>query len=383
MPCYQLTVFSQADLVRELELIACDPAGIAIMQDKLSALTIKITDIPGYCALILKEEALSVGGDCAMPRSTIRQTEKLCDVVLLVTVKQLKLITVKLSGQAFTVLRELSGQLKKFTVEQPRVIPKIMGIINVTPDSFSDGGKFFSVDLAVTQAMKMIEAGALIIDVGGESTRPGAEEISAAEEIKRVVPVIKAIRKKNKKIQISIDTTKSEVARAAVRVGATMINDVSGLTRDPKIARVAAHTDVKLILMHRLAPSKTMQKNPEYKDVLKEILLSLQNSITVAKKAGVKDKSLIIDPGIGFGKTTEHNLYLIKNIKAFKSFGYPVLLGASRKSVIGTILKTGPDDRVEGTIATSLMGLLGQVDFLRVHDVEENLAAVKMWHAFF
>lgn len=377
---YRLNIFQEKDLVRELKKINCDPHGVKIMQGKLSGITLKITDIPGYLALIIKETALSCGAEFALPKLAIRKTEAIYDGLLLATRVQIKKIILSLKKQPFKILKEVRADLSQIIQPQKIKLPEIMGILNVTPDSFSDGGKYLRTEAAVNQALKMYQAGAKIIDIGGESTRPGAAEISLKEELSRTIPVIEQIHKHNKKIVISIDTTKSAVAEKAIKAGAVILNDISGLTRDPKIADLAARYQTKLILMHRLAPSKTMQTNPVYSDLLKEILNFLRKSSEYALSRGVKKENIIIDPGIGFGKTTEHNLYLIKQLCAFKSLGYAVLIGTSRKSVIGNILKKSPEQRLSGTIATVLASQLQNVDYIRVHDVSESLDAVKVFH---
>lgn len=380
MLCYTLTILSTKDLVQELQRLSCDTTGLTIMQEKRSALAIKITDIKGYCALALKESALSAGGECALPKKTIRTPEELVDIILLCTPEQLKNIATKCTQQAFKQLQELGMRLPQFIQTKNSKLPKIMGILNVTPDSFSDGGKFTTLETALNQALAMIEQGADIIDIGGESSRPGAQEITETEELARVIPIITALHKAAPNITISIDTTKSTVARAAIDAGATMINDISGLTRDPNLAQVAAETGAHLILMHRLGPSATMQNNPQYTDILKEIMLSLTASISLAKESGVANNKLIIDPGIGFGKTREQNLYLIKQLSAFASLGYPILLGTSRKSFIGLTLNKPINERILGTAITNAYAL-PHVDYIRVHDIVENKEALIMTQA--
>lgn len=380
MLVFHLNILAIDELQAELKSLNCDPAGLAIMQNKLSAHTIKITDLKGYCALALKETALSAGGECALPRKTIRATEELADCLLLCTPAQLITIAEKCQRQAFQELRALGKQLLTAQNTKATGLPKLMGILNVTPDSFSDGGKFLAIDKAVEHALEMCAAGASLIDIGGESTRPGSSEISETEELNRVIPVISALHKKDPQLLISIDTTKSNVARAAIAAGATMINDISGLTRDPELARVAAETGAQLVLMHRLAASETMQNSPQYTDLLKEILTALVNSVALAKTAGVAENKIILDPGIGFGKTKEHNLYLLKQLCAFRSLGYPLLLGTSRKAVIGLTLNKLPSERLLGTAITSALAE-PYVEYLRVHDISENKDAILMAQA--
>ena len=246
----------------------------------------------------------------------------------------------------------------------------IMGILNVTPDSFSDGGNFVHIDKAVARALKMIEEGATIIDVGGESTRPGHETVTIDEEINRVVPVIKALVGLIE-VPISIDTTKSEVARAALDSGASMINDVWGFKYDANMASVAAEYDVPVCLMHN-------RKETKYQNLITDMVSDLEESIQIALNAGVKKDKIILDPGIGFAKTLADNLDTMKSLSIFTAMGYPVLLGTSRKSMIGQALDLPVSDRLEGTIATTVLGYIKGCSIFRVHDVKENLRALKM-----
>lgn len=247
----------------------------------------------------------------------------------------------------------------------------IMGILNVTPDSFSDGGNYTNVEIAVKHAKEMIEEGADIIDVGGESTRPGHKFVSAEEEIKRIAPVIKVL-KNNIDVPISIDTYKSQVAEEALKLGADMVNDVWGLTYDEDMATVISKYDASVCIMHN-------QEGTNYeKDIMESIKEFLQNSIDKALKAGVKKENIVLDPGIGFGKTFEQNLEVLKRLNELKTLGYPVLLGTSRKSVLGNIVGGEPRERIEATVATTVSGIRDGVEIVRVHDVAENLQAAKI-----
>jgi dihydropteroate synthase len=246
----------------------------------------------------------------------------------------------------------------------------IMGILNVTPDSFSDGGLYFDKKKAVEQALKMEEEGADIIDVGGESTRPGAEKISEKEEIKRVVPVIEAITKKIK-IPVSIDTYKSEVAKAALSAGASLVNDISGLRFDRKMPSVIAGNKVPVCIMHIKGTPRAMQANPAYAALIPEIVDYLHEGIEIARSAGIADDKIIIDPGIGFGKTLEHNLEIIRRLNEFSGFEKPILLGLSRKSFIGSLLGGLPaNERLEGTASAVAIGIFNSANIIRVHDVK-------------
>lgn len=244
----------------------------------------------------------------------------------------------------------------------------LMGILNVTPDSFSDGGDFFDQTDAVHHAFQMAEDGADIIDVGGESTRPGAEAVSLEEELRRVIPVIYEIRRKSG-VPISVDTYKSQVAQEALRAGANIVNDISGLHFDPKMTDTIAESGASVVIMHIKGTPKNMQTNPHYDDVIREIYDYLADAVETAKKKGIKQ--IMIDPGIGFGKSIEHNLDLINRLEEFRSIGVPILVGVSRKSFIGKILETLVEERLEGTAAAVTASVLHGADIVRVHDVRE------------
>jgi len=246
----------------------------------------------------------------------------------------------------------------------------IMGILNITPDSFSDGGLYFNKESAVEHAIRMEEEGADIIDIGGESTRPGAEPISVEEEIRRVVPVIEALKKKIK-VPISIDTYKAEVAEEALSSGANIVNDISGLRFDPEMPGVIARYQVPVVIMHIKGTPRDMQINPTYKALIPEIMDYFKEGTEIAKKAGVSEERIIIDPGIGFGKTVEHNLEIIKHLNEFTSLKKPILLGPSRKSFIGKILgDLSVTERLEGTASAVAIGILNGANIVRVHDVK-------------
>ncbi len=254
----------------------------------------------------------------------------------------------------------------------------IMGILNVTPDSFSDGGMFISPDRALEQAEKMVRAGVDIIDIGGESTRPFSDPVEEDEEKRRVIPLIEKLASKVK-VPISVDTCKSGVARRAIEAGATIINDVSALRFDPKMAEVAAETGTPVILMHMLGTPKTMQKNPYYDAIIAEIITFLQERIEYATSKGVKREQIIVDPGIGFGKTVEHNLLIIKYLSFFHMLNRPVMIGASRKFFIGQVLeKENPLDREVGTGAVTCAAVLAGAHIVRVHNVRHNVEVAKM-----
>ncbi len=249
----------------------------------------------------------------------------------------------------------------------------VMGILNVTPDSFSDGGRYDVLDAALIHAEEMIRDGADIIDVGGESTRPGYTKISDEEEIARVVPVITAIKERFD-VPISIDTYKSAVAKAAVAAGADLVNDIWGLKYDADMAKVIADTGVACCLMHN-------RDNADYTDFMEDMKADLRETIALAKAAGIADDKIMLDPGVGFAKSYENNLEAIRRVGELRELGYPVLLGTSRKSVIGLTLDLPAAERVEGTVATSVLGVVAGCSFVRVHDVKENGRAIKMTEA--
>lgn len=265
--------------------------------------------------------------------------------------------------------------------EIPLKSPVVMGILNVTPDSFSDGGRFASIDAALKRAEQMIAEGAGILDVGGESTRPGCSRVSSDEEISRVVPIIKAMIDRFD-TPVSIDTSKSEVAAASVEVGAELINDISGLRWEPSIAAIAAASGAGLILMHSRGSFETMHSQPPVDDIVAEVRSGLALSIQAAREAGVIDRQIALDIGIGFGKTFEQNLELLAKLDRitdeFES--YPVLVGTSRKSFIGKILDNAPpSERLGGSLASAIIAVMRGARLLRVHDVKETVAALRVW----
>ena len=254
----------------------------------------------------------------------------------------------------------------------------VMGIVNVTPDSFSDGGKFFSPEVAISHASKLITQGADIIDIGGESTRPGAEQVSESEELKRVIPVIEKIRTDNPTILISIDTTKASVAKHAVEAGADIINDVSGLSFDNNMIGIVESFKIPVVIMHMKGNPQNMQLNPEYKDIVNEILDFFKMKITIAIQSGINRSMIILDPGIGFGKTVEHNFELLSRLNEFNVLELPIMIGPSRKSFIGITLDLPPEDRVEGTAAAVSAGVMNGASIVRVHDVKSMKRVVRI-----
>lgn len=259
--------------------------------------------------------------------------------------------------------------------------PVIMGILNVTPDSFSDGGDYNETQSAVSRAKEMIAQGAHIIDIGGESTRPGATPVSIEEEIRRTSPVIAALKSEN--AILSIDTRNPQTMRASLEAGATLINDVTALTHDPESLETAASFDVPVCLMHMKGNPQTMQSAPQYADVVEEVYGYLMNRAEYCLKAGMKQDNILIDPGIGFGKSLEHNLSLLRNLEKFVASGFPVLLGASRKSFITALCEDNStaQNRIGGSLSALLRGYDAGASIFRVHDVQETAQALKTWQA--
>ena len=251
----------------------------------------------------------------------------------------------------------------------------LMGILNVTPDSFSDGGQYLAKNSAVNHALKMINDGADIIDIGGESTKPFSEPVSLDEELSRVIPVIEALRKETD-VCISIDTTKSEVAHQALGMGASIINDVSAMEFDKKMVDIALKYDCPIVLMHMKGVPKNMQENPQYSSLISEIISYLKARVDFAVSKGINRNKIIIDPGIGFGKSVEDNFEIINNLNHFTELGFPVMLGASRKSFIGIALDVPENKRIEGCLAANIIGLQKGISIFRIHDVDQNRKAI-------
>jgi len=264
-------------------------------------------------------------------------------------------------------------QFEDWLIDQSYTL--IQGILNITPDSFSDGGRFIEPEKAFLRAIKMIEEGVDIIDVGGESTRPGSDPISVDEELGRIIPTIERIKKESDCL-ISVDTYKSNVASEAINSGASIVNDISGLTYDNKMASLIIEKNIPLILMHMKGKPKTMQEEPFYKDVISEICNFFKMQINQLRKLNVSFDKIILDPGIGFGKTLDHNLLILNNLNIIRKLGYPVAIGTSRKSFIGEILGLPTNDRIEGSISSNIVAIINGANIIRVHDIAEMKKAV-------
>ena len=392
-----------------IERTGADPHGVEIMAPKALFRVLQVRGLSAPAALILKQEMLARGAEAAIDRWALMGKPGTGEVVLMGTLKQYRDLIAKLNRQQFG-LKQLAEQIRRLIdedapgVEAVRNKPVsdffglplgertlVMGILNVTPDSFSDGGEFNQLEAALLRGRQIEEQGADILDLGGESTRPGSvlnaflsrkaesakpavPHVSEDEEEKRVFPVLERLLQEVK-IPISIDTYKSTIARKSLEIGAKIINDVSGLKADPEMARVVADHDAFVVIMHN-------RPEPDYQDLMADIREDLGESLEIAERAGINPDRIIIDPGIGFGKTAEHNLEVLRRLSEIRSLGKPILLGTSRKSFIGKVLgNKPPGERVEGTAATIALGIAAGADIVRVHDVREMSAVAKMTDA--
>ena len=386
-------VSTVAGAARLISATGADPCSVAAMASKAVARAVYIEAIDNRAANIIKQEMLSLGGEAAVSRDVSIFKKSVSGVAVFGTLRQLGLLTGKLSHQPFglkTAAVEIARALLNydagnftFLCAGKKIVmggrPLVMGILNVTPDSFSDGGKFSDPGRAVEHALSMIEDGAVFIDVGGESTRPGARPVSQNEEIRRIVPVISAVARRTKAV-VSVDTYKPGVARAALDAGACIVNDITGLRHgNGKMAQVASRYKAGVIIMHMQGTPRTMQKSPRYRDVAGDIIEFLNGRIAFAEANGISSGHIMVDPGIGFGKTLEHNLAILRRLEEFKVTGRPIVVGASRKSFIGAILGGVPAlERREGSIASALAAYSGGASVLRVHDVKETAQALSV-----
>lgn len=372
----------------EIRKVGVDAAAIPWLSPKAVFVTIKVENIKPYAANVIKQEMLGKGGDAAVNRGAAGCSVEATDILLMGTYSQYGSLLYKLGMQSGT-LKEIGEEIRRALENVEKGKPEkfewgkytlpvgektyVMGILNVTPDSFSDGGKFNNIESAVRRAREMLQDGADIIDVGGESTRPGHEPVDAIEEIGRVVPVIERLAKEVN-VPISVDTSKALVAEKALQAGASIVNDVWGLQRDAGLAEVVSKHNAGIVMMHN-------QEEKVYTDVMGDIIKFLRRSIELAEKAGIRRESLVVDPGIGFGKALEHNLEAMRRLRELDTLNLPVLLGTSRKSMIGNILNLPVEERLEGTAATVTLGISNKVDIIRVHDVKEMVRVARMTDA--
>ena len=350
----------------ELQQIGFDEGYHTIAADKFKYKNFKIYNLSPAQANIIKQTALTAGADCATHREVIRGNIELSDAILGGSISEIRKISEKLKNQPFK-LGEIGKELCKQAITERNVKTKLAGILNVTPDSFSDGGKYIKPINAQKHLIQMIEDGADIVDIGAESTRPYSSAVSPEEQIERLKPILKFIQDENIKTTISIDTRSSAVAEFVLDNGATVINDVSGFNYDIKLPNVIAKYNAGIILQHSKGNPENMQNKPDYINVVEEVYLSLKNKIEYAKSLGIKN--IIADIGIGFGKSKEHNFELLNRIEEFFSLNCPVMVGISRKSLLGV---TNNDNDLKDSLSLALSYPLIQkgVDFLRVHNVK-------------
>lgn len=377
-----------------IKRMGAHPASVPIFMNKSRIIPFKALGVRTPAANIIKQEMLAAGGDCVTPLSCITCSEKYADILLLGTCKHYNILLKKMEQMPYFGIPKLAEELRealeqaavKTTLADGRVLSYeqlcVMGILNITPDSFYAGSRVPVVADVVERAGKMLAQGAGILDIGGESTRPGSDSVDGEQELERVIPVIKALHEAYPEAVLSIDTYRASTAKAALEAGAHIINDVTAMEGDPAMADLVVESGAPIILMHMRGTPKNMQQNCEYKDVVEEVACYLQERAQLLRDRGVGADKIILDPGIGFAKTVEQNLLLMRDLHTLTSFGYPVLLAASRKSTVGTVLGGVPaEERLEGTIATSLQAVYAGAQMIRVHDVQENLRAVRMLEA--
>ncbi|MGC8709188.1 MAG: dihydropteroate synthase [Thermoplasmata archaeon] len=365
--------------------------GQEIMENKAKFYIVKIENLPIKDAIILKQEALSLGMDCAVSWNVVSLKAEKTDALLFGTKKQFDFLTKKMFIQPFNG-RELSEEINEAisNFENEFYVWKfrddsldlsnvcVMGILNVTPDSFSDGGKFFDRQKALEHAERMVEDGADIIDIGAESTRPGSTPIDAKEEISRLSMVLDDLSSLT--VPVSVDTYKPEVAQFALDHGAKIINDVFGLRKEGMM-EVIKRYDAGVIIMHMKGEPQTMQQNPAYENVTSEVIQFLRERSLEAVRFGIKKENIAIDPGIGFGKRLEHNITLLRELQSFKSLGFPIVVGVSRKGFIGEILERDVNERLIGSVASALFAVMNGASIIRAHDVRETKEAIRMLEA--
>ncbi len=376
---------SAAEIIKR---IGVDDACVDHLDNKTRTHVFLLKDARIEQVNIIKQTALSVGCDAAIHRFVISGKMENSDAVLMCNESQLEKIGAKLANQPFSLSKVITQMLNivrnelNWTVRGKNIFKKrkfiIMGILNITPDSFYDGGKYTDPEKALRFAEQMIIDGADIIDIGGESTKPYSENIDIKEEMHRVIPIVKSIRKKFPNILISVDTNKSEIANAALHEGVDIINDISGFTFDKNMAKTLKTFDASAVLMHIKGIPKNMQENPEYDNLMIEITDFLNDSINAAINAGINENKIIVDPGIGFGKSIDDNFAIIENIDFLKTLKRPIMIGTSNKSFIGNALNENIENRLEGTIASNIVAYIKGVSVFRVHEVKEHIGALNI-----
>lgn len=388
---HPLMIESAGTAEESIRCIGCDPGGVPLMVPKAIHHTFKLENVDSRAALIIKQEMLAAGGEAAVCRGVIGLSSRRTDILVMGTRRQLQLAMGKLRSQPFgaaAVANELGTVICNLDRGRDHVLKwgsrrlelgkrtYVMGVLNVTPDSFSDGGRFLDPRKAVERGIQMAAEGADIIDIGGESSRPGAAPVSAQQEKRRVLPVIGALAGKLD-VPISIDTYRPETAAAALDAGAEIINDIFGL-RKKGMAGLAARKDVPVVIMHMKGTPRSMQQDPTYDDVLGEIHRFFRKRMEDVMAAGVDPEKTVLDPGIGFGKTVGNNLQILARLGELGGLGRPLLVGVSRKSFIGKILGTGTDGRLEGGLAAATAAILNGATIIRAHDVEANIRAARL-----
>ena len=390
----ELVRFSDgAELAAALEELGCDPGGFPYFEGKREVYPLRFRGVDTRAANALKQEMLSRGGDVAVHRHAIDRGVPTTDCILFGTPKQLRLLVEKLAALPYwgldAVRRELEAALealgkRRWILPLPRgrslVLgerTRVMGILNLTADSFFASSRV-AAEHCRERARAMVVAGADLLDLGAESTRPGAEAQSAEEEMARLVPALQSIREELPDIPLSVDTTKASVARACVEAGADLVNDISGLGFDPELPAAVADLGVPLVLMHIQGVPRTMQEAPRYASLPGDLGAFFEDRLARAEAAGISRDRIILDPGLGFGKTAAHNLELLKHLEYFRPWGRPLLVGHSRKSTLGRVLDLpDPGDRLEGTLAVTALCAWQGVEIVRVHDVRENVRVVR------
>ena len=385
-----------ASVTEAIASIGSDKASLPIFSEKREILPIKITGVRTPAANIIKQELLSAGGDAVTPRGCVNCAVPSCSILLLGTTRQYRRLLTKISAMPYFGLPDIAGQLEEMlktsapvtTLADGRTITyeqiAVMGIINVTPDSFFSGSRVNDEELLITTAGKMIEEGAAILDLGAESTRPGSASIDGDEERRRLIPAVKLIHEHFPEAIISVDTYRADTAREALAAGAHIINDISAMEKDPNMSDLVVESGAPIILMHmRGTPADMMNaENTVYDDITNQVTKYLVQRAEILTQRGVGKDKIILDPGIGFAKNTEQNLTLMRDLASLTAYGYPVLLAASRKTVIGqTLGGLPPEERLEGTIATSCAAVYAGAHMVRVHDVAANLRAIRVTEA--
>ncbi len=368
----------QLDIKRYLKELGVDGGGLSILASKATTHLFKIENLHVGAANILKQDALSIGADLAVPKGTVTAQEKHVNALLIATTKQLQILSKKELAQPFG-LKGLAQELNLHVKAHTPASPKIMGVINANEDSFYKQSRF-SGSSAIEKIIVMIEEGADIIDIGALSSRPGSSTISDTDELERIEPIIDAIASERlfEKVSFSVDSYTPKVIDYALSSGFEIVNDITGLEND-EVCRITASYNATAVIMHMQGTPQTMQKNPIYTNVITEVSDFFEERIEKADRFGIKD--IILDVGIGFGKTLEHNLELIASLEHFLKFNRPLLVGASRKSMIDKIVPSSTDERLSGTLAIHLKALDHGAEILRVHDVKEHLQALKVYEA--